>query len=178
MRQRLVDNFDAAFVWLLHDEGTEFTDDPVNGGRATKFGITVHSLAEWKGCATADDVKALTIEEAQSFYREMYWQPLLLDECISSPVAICIFDLSVLIGRRRGTIAAQTAAGAKQDGVMGPLTMAAINATSPTLFVADMTAWAATLLIRNTQETPSQGRFLIGWMTRCFRLFRLAAQPG
>lgn len=169
-------DFGAAFAWLIQDEGG-FINDPEDPGGPTKFGITLQSLTEWRGRATPADVEALTFEDARAFYRQMYWDPMSLDACASDACATCILDLSVLVGRRRGILAAQAATGTKEDGSMGPVTLAAINAAHEGCFVAEMTIWVATLLVRRTAESPTTSRFLAGWMARCFRLFRLAVRP-
>jgi lysozyme family protein len=57
---------------LIRREGG-FVDHKDDKGKATKYGITQATLAEWLGRpASVDDVKALTEHEAREIYREEY----------------------------------------------------------------------------------------------------------
>ena len=51
-----------------------YVDHPNDKGGPTKYGITLKTLAAWRGevLTGSDDVKALTKEEATRIYREEY----------------------------------------------------------------------------------------------------------
>ena len=58
--------FDTAVAFTLREEGG-FTDDPRDPGGATNLGITLATLTHWRGRpATADDVRQLTVVEADA----------------------------------------------------------------------------------------------------------------
>jgi len=60
---------------ILAHEGSDFTDDPRDNGGATKYGITQHTLASWRGhLVSKDDVRQLTEGEARDIYRARYLQ--------------------------------------------------------------------------------------------------------
>jgi lysozyme family protein len=166
--------FQAAFEWLIQDEGTAFTNDPADHGHATRFGVTAASLGAWRGsAATDDDVRALTLEQARAFYREMYWGPL---GCESLPftTATALFDIAVLCGISRAVRFAQSALRLKPDGQLGPATTEAIRRAPPAAFIVSFAHRAADHFVRLADNDPTQARFLRGWLDRAWRLVELA----
>jgi lysozyme family protein len=171
-----VDNnrFEAAFTWLIVDEGTSYTNDPADRGGPTRYGITQRSLGEWLGRpASAADVEALTLDAAKAFYLEQYWTPLRCDSIESPLKAVALFDLSVLVGRRAGVVLAQMASCAKVDGELGPNTLRCINAATDTAFICAMASHAANRFVRLALADTTQTRFLPGWVKRALRILDL-----
>ena len=70
----------ALSIVLEHEGGDKFTDDPLDGGGATRFGISqvAHPTV---------DVRNLTREGAAEIYRAEYWQPMQCDE-LPPPLAL------------------------------------------------------------------------------------------
>lgn len=108
----------ALSIVLEHEGGDKFTDDPLDGGGATRFGIS--QIAH-----PSVDVRNLTREGAAAIYRAEYWQPMHCDE-LPAPLALCVFDSAVNQGRAAATRMLQDAVGATVDGVLGPKTLAAV----------------------------------------------------
>ena len=53
-------------------EGGAFTDDPLDLGKATRWGVTQRALGRFLGrLATVNEVKALTFERACEVHREI-----------------------------------------------------------------------------------------------------------
>lgn len=62
---------------ILEREGG-YSNHPADRGGPTKYGITLPTLAVWRGHSVSpEDVRALTAEEAKAIYRERYLQPFL-----------------------------------------------------------------------------------------------------
>jgi lysozyme family protein len=60
---------------ILAREGG-FVNHPLDAGKATNFGITTATLADWRGKpVTADDVRDMQVEEARAIYRARYVRP-------------------------------------------------------------------------------------------------------
>ena len=111
--------FDRALgVVLGHEGGDKFTDDPLDGGGATRFGISqiAHPTV---------DVRNLTREGAAEIYRAEYWQPMQCDE-LPPPLALCVFDCAVNQGRTAAIRLLQETVGTTVDGVLGSKTLAAV----------------------------------------------------
>lgn len=124
------DNFDQCLAVTLVQEGG-FSNDPHDPGGATNFGITIADYKEFKGTdVTPEDVKNMTKEEAVEIYRTKYWNPM---RCAEMPkgVDLAVFDFGVNSGNSRSIKFLQQILGVTADGSLGPITMAAVNASDP-----------------------------------------------
>jgi lysozyme family protein len=140
-------NFDQAFDLLLGHEGgySDHKDD--NGGK-TRFGVTEAVAREvgYRG-----DMRELPLDLAKRIYLEDYWRPMRCDE-LPEEARYVAFDAAVNSGVGQATLWLQRAVGAKPDGILGPMTLAAAKAT-PNLklkllsqrlqFMANLHAWPA-----------------------------------
>lgn len=82
--------YDAAMVRVFADEGG-YTNDPVDPGGATNFGITIHDARMyWKADATPNDVRNMPKDVASDIYRKHYAAPMRYDDLPAG------FDYSVL----------------------------------------------------------------------------------
>lgn len=124
-------NFDAAFERLIGHEGGHSADpkDPGNwtGGRpgagkllGTKYGIAANTYPDL-------DILALTLDQAKAIYRRDWWDKIHADQ-LPGAVAFQLWDFAVNAGITRAVISLQRAVGVADDGKLGPLTVAAINA--------------------------------------------------
>jgi lysozyme family protein len=118
-------SYDAALARLLAHEGG-YANHPSDPGGPTKFGITLAVYRRYaKPDAKAADVKAMRAEEAKTIYRRHYWDALRCDE-LPAGVDCAVFDYGVNSGVGRAAKVLQRVCGVKDDGVLGPLTMAAV----------------------------------------------------
>ncbi|RAN30617.1 glycoside hydrolase family 108 protein [Hyphomonas pacifica] len=126
-------NFLLAFAETMAHEGgwSNHPDDP--GGMTFK-GITRKAWAVWKGVPVSaiskSDLMAITLEEAQQFYHESYWQPVWGDR-LPGGLDFVIWDIAVNSGPSRAVKMLQKAINRLSrirvvaDGIMGPKTLAA-----------------------------------------------------
>jgi lysozyme family protein len=170
--------FDNAFQIVIGEEGGLSTNpaDPGNwtGGACgkgeclgTKFGIAASAHP-------ALDIAALTLDQARNIYRASYWDPVQGDK-LPPQLALLVFDAAVNCGGSRAIQWLQLAAGVPVDGVLGPETMAAIQAKSPvpdlcTEFQAQRLTWMAGL--------PTWRVFGLGWARRLCRLCFVSPNTG
>lgn len=154
----------ALSIVLEHEGGDKFTDDPLDGGGATRFGIS--QIAH-----PSVDVRNLTREGAAAIYRAEYWQPMQCDE-LPAPLALCVFDCAVNQGRMAAARLLQEAVGTTVDGVLGPKTLAAIY-RHPTdrLLRRFMTARAQRYI-----ATGGFATFGRGWIARTLDVAMTAAE--
>ena len=93
-------NRDNCIALVLKDEGG-YSNDPGDNGGPTKYGITIFDVRKYvKKDATADDVKALTLDQAKDIYKSKYWDALDCDS-LSSGVDYTCFDYGVNSGLGR-----------------------------------------------------------------------------
>ncbi|HWJ74432.1 MAG TPA: glycosyl hydrolase 108 family protein [Kaistia sp.] len=137
-------NFDACLTIVLECEGNDtFTNDPADPGGATKYGITLATLKDWRAAradsapVTVDSVRNLERDEAREIYRSRYWNLLRCDE-LPVGVDLIVFDFGVNAGPGRSAELLQKAVGAKPDGSIGPLTLGAVKAKDPKAIVETM----------------------------------------
>lgn len=120
------DTFDAALRHVLLFEGG-YSDHPHDPGGATNLGITQRVLETHRGRSVSKaDVRALSRAEAKEIYRHRYW---IAASCPALPsgLDLAVFDCAVNQGVARATRLLQQAVKVKADGVIGPITLAAIR---------------------------------------------------
>jgi lysozyme family protein len=160
-RPAAADNFDRCVAVTLTQEGG-FCNNPDDPGGATNFGITLAALQSARGCpATAEDVRAMKRSEAVEIYRASYWLPA---RCGDMPagVDLMVFDFGVNAGARTAVRALQRLLGVRDDGSVGPVTLAALgHADRKTLINA-----IAQARIAYYQSLPTWPSFANGWSSR------------
>lgn len=124
----------ACLVHILANEGG-YVNHPKDPGGATNFGITHKTLAAWRGRpVTKDDVRNLTPDEATAIYRANYWN-LLNADSLPDGVDLEAFDFGVNAGIGRSAKTLQKVLGLKQDGQIGPITIAAAQKADPVALI-------------------------------------------
>lgn len=124
-------NFQPALAAVLKHEGG-YVNHPKDPGGETNKGVTKAVYDEYRdrNKLPRRSVKYLADDELQAIYRDGYWDKVRGDE-LPSGVDYCVFDFAVNSGPSRAIKYLQTAVGAKPDGVMGPMTVAAAGLASP-----------------------------------------------
>ncbi|MPW17865.1 hypothetical protein GCT13_13195 [Paraburkholderia sp. CNPSo 3157] len=148
-------SFDNAFDALIGNEGG-YSNNPADSGGETMWGITAR-VARAAGYTGA--MRDLPRDTAKAIAKRLYWDPLRLDE-LDARVAFQIFDANYNGGHP--VIWMQGAAGAKVDGLIGPATIAAVQATDPLKF---MMRWNS-LRIRYFTSLKTWLNFGKGWANR------------
>jgi lysozyme family protein len=120
------ENWDRAFAEVIKYEGG-YVNHPKDPGGPTKFGITQATLSQWFGrAATIAEVRALTKEAVKPIYKRRFWDVIRGDE-LPGGVDFATFDFAVNSGVSRAARYLQSVVGVKQDGQIGPATIAAVN---------------------------------------------------
>ncbi|MFQ5597622.1 MAG: putative peptidoglycan-binding domain-containing protein [Nitrospiria bacterium] len=86
-------------------------------------------------------------------------------------VAESVFDFSVNAGIQTASKLAQKAAGAKQDGKIGPLTLQKINSLDEELFILKFTLAKIARYAEICNKNKKQKKFLLGWINRSLKTF-------
>lgn len=150
-------DFDAAFTRLLGHEGG-FVDHPQDPGGATCWGITerVARAAGYRGA-----MRDLPQGEAKRIARAQYWDAVRADE-LPAPLRFHVFDAAYNSGVGAAARLLQRALGVRQDGQLGPVTLAAAAAVDPGMLVARFSGARLQLLA----ELPTWPTFGRGWARR------------
>lgn len=167
--------FQQAFRLVVGEEGG-FTANPSDPGnwttgrcgvgicRGTKFGISAAAYPDL-------NIERLSIDEARAIYRRDYWDKI-AGESLPSALALIVFDGAVNNGVHRAVMWLQQAAGVPADGVMGPVTVRAVQRAGGPL--AALMAEAVALRLMFMVELPTWRDFGSGWARRLCRLPYLA----
>lgn len=151
---------------ILRREGG-YIDHPADRGGATKHGITLKVLADWRGQpVTADDVKKLTEVEAREIYRERYIVEPRLHKIIDEKVRALAVDCAVNHGPRQAVKLLQLAACVFPDGDLGPKTEAAVSRMDPAALYRRLCAARVRFYGQIITKDPSQSVFAAGWANR------------
>ena len=157
--------------FILKWEGG-FVNDPDDLGGATNMGVTIGA---WKSCGydkdgdgdiDVDDLHLLTREDVVNrVLKPYYWDRWKADEIKSQSVANILVDW-VWASGTHGIKIPQRLLGVTVDGIVGPKTIAAVNAKNPReLF--DMIKIARFDFIEDIcRKRPANNKFKRGWMNR------------
>lgn len=176
--------------WVIDTfEGHLYTDDPVDTGGATKFGITRRTLEYYRRLTSGNprlvvtkaDVEALTRAEAVACGVAVFAVEPRIAELTDLGVQLVVYDFGFHSGQDRAVRALQTALGFSPrdvDGQIDPKTIAAANA-HPNQFALAVSVLTTReefmhdLMVR--RET--QKKYLFGWWRRTTRLQRAILPP-
>lgn len=157
-------NFDQAFDILLRHEGG-FSDHAADPGGKTRYGITEAVAREvgYRG-----DMRELPLDLAKRIYKDRYWDAVRAEEL---PVAVryAVFDAAVNSGPRQAILWLQRAAGVKDDGIIGPQTLAAVRAADPERLLRRFLSQR----LRFMAGLPSWPAFGRGWARRIADLMEM-----
>jgi lysozyme family protein len=118
--------FDDAFAKTLGHEGG-YVNNASDPGGETNFGIS-------KRAYPMVDIAGLTVEQAKVIYRRDYWGPAGCD-AVPDTLKFHLFDFAVNAGVKTAIKALQRSTGETQDGILGPLTLQAVQSTDPAKLV-------------------------------------------
>lgn len=169
-------------------EGKLYTDDTVDTGGATKFGITQRTLQFYRRkitgnpalVVTKNDVRNLTMDEAVACAVQLFAVEPRIAEIVDWRLRLLVFDYGFHSGQPRAIKALQAAVGTNQDGVLGPLTLAATSQQHGVTDDRDMLLLALKVLtsreefmIDIMERKQTQRRFMLGWWKRTTKLQHL-----
>ncbi|MDR3414978.1 MAG: glycosyl hydrolase 108 family protein [Nevskia sp.] len=143
--------FDICVANVLKQEGG-YADNPADPGGATNMGITRKTLAAWRKVnpwwtLNKTEVQNLTVAEAQAIYKAWFWDEIQGDK-LPLGLANCLLDFAANSGVARAVISLQAVLGLAQDGVLGPITFAAISKKKPDALIRDLCDARLTFLKR------------------------------
>ena len=131
---------------------------PGDSGGVTKYGVAQHDNPNV-------DVANLTLDGAMQIYWSQYWLTCCGDK-IPTPMSIIHFDAAVNNGVGRACKFLQGAVGATQDGHVGPITLAAVNAADQSTVINNLCTARTAYYQRIVANDPTQAQFLSGWLRR------------
>jgi lysozyme family protein len=176
---------DRTIAAIIKAEGGDrFTNNPADPGGATKFGITARGLAEcWGRPVSPAEIASLTDDDAYAFYRWLAADSK-IDQIPNEAVLHVVFDAAVNMGRTPAIRLLQRALGVKADGVIGPVTLAAVphldGLRLARIALAERMEFYGRLAAGDLTDADKDGipdrlEFLPGWLNRVGHLMRTYA---
>jgi lysozyme family protein len=157
--------FEKAIKRVLEFEGG-YSNDPTDAGGETKYGISKRSYPNL-------DIRNLTLDGAKLIYYRDFWEPQLYRDFESVELAEKVFDLAVNVGTSKAHLLLQRALRAvgnsvKEDGVLGKVTLAAVNSADSGELLAALRSEAAGYYRSIVAKNSSQNKFINGWLKRAY----------
>jgi lysozyme family protein len=151
--------------FILRWEGG-FVDDPLDKGGATNKGVTIATFRQVFGQErSVEDLKNITDEQWMKILKQFYWDRWKADEIDNQSIANILVDW-VWASGKWGVVYPQKLLDVIQDGKVGSKTIAAINRHNPEELFNKIVMERKAFVSRIVQRTPSQIRFLKGWLNR------------
>lgn len=164
-------------VVLVHEGG--WVSDPVDPGGETNYGWSMMNIRHlgltkeelgipnWNpGC-----LKFMTVDTAKMLYKKYYWDKYGYSGLTGQNPATKIFDCGVNCGPVRAHEMAQEAANdcgqsLSTDGILGPKSIAGINAVDAAKFMPAMKHRMELYYTNLVQQKPQLAKFLPNWLHR------------
>lgn len=161
--------FSACLEIVLREEGG-YVHHPQDPGGATNMGITRKTLAAWRGVdpwwnLPKKAVRDLTRREAAEIYAARYWVPCQAQD-MPSGLNLAVFDFAVHSGPRRAVKALQSVLGVAPDGIVGPVTLRAIEKLAQRGAVSHLVRELCSLRLAFLRSLPHYRQFGAGWRAR------------
>jgi lysozyme family protein len=167
-------SFDVAFGLMIRNEGGYVLHSvPGDRGGMTFAGIARSFHPGWVGwdvldSAGAGDARLPAL--VASFYRDNFWLRVSGDDLADQSVANSVFDFAVNAGVRVAVRLAQAAAGVDADGVLGPVSVRALNSVLPDHFSVHFALAKIARYAAIVNRDRSQSTFLLGWINRALEV--------
>lgn len=169
---------DAISTVLKHEGG--FVDHPADPGGATNFGVSLRFLTSLPktiadlnkdGKVDRTDIKNMTVAQASMLYESQWWNKYSYGTINDQALATKLFDTAVNLGASQAHKLMQRAlvslgVSVVVDGVLGPKSIAAINACNAVKLLQALRAEQAAFYMRLIKQKPSFKVFEKGWMAR------------
>lgn len=154
------DRFKKAVELVLQHEGG-YVNDPQDPGGETNYGISKRNYSRL-------DIRNMTRDMAVQIYYDDYWKRYGYGMIASDDLAAKVFDMAVNMGAKRAHMILQEAINRTTpwrlavDGILGPLTIEAIN-NHPyqELLLAELKLGAIAFYLGLNKP-----RFIVGWVRR------------
>lgn len=148
--------FNTALQKTLKWEGGKVNDPQDPGGKTNK-GVTQRTYNQYY----PGDVYKMTDYQCSRIYKIGYWDKIKGDQIKCQQVAELLFDFAVNSGVVQASKTIQRIVGVKEDGIIGPMTINAINSKDG--------KWLFDELKKAREQfylSLNKPRFIKGWLNR------------
>ncbi|MFA5299523.1 MAG: glycosyl hydrolase 108 family protein [Lutibacter sp.] len=173
-------NYNTALQKLLDNEGI-YDNDPMDSGKETAMGISRKNFPNLKLWVFVDALKTRTdfpdciswdkqiLDLVNNFYRENFWDKIWGDKILDQNKAFSLFDFAVNAGVNTSVKIAQRALNLHDDGIIGTITLSAINNAHTGEFLAKFAIEKIEHYTNIVDKKPEQIKFYKGWVKRAIK---------
>ena len=170
------DNRSTAWAAIALAEGGSAVSDrsaAADPGGTTRWGISLRFAdaigldLDGDGVTTRADILLVTEPVALGLFEQHFWGPVWGDD-LPGGVDLVTADMAFLQGAPSARRLLQQAAGVTADGIIGPRTLAAVQAANAADLIEEMTARRIQYLAGLSNWGPNAG----GWTRRALRMMR------
>lgn len=152
--------------FILKWEGG-FANHPDDKGGATNKGITIATFRHFLGSGkTVGQLKAMTDEQWETIFRKGFWDKFEADKIANQSVANICVDWAWCSGATTAIKQVQRLLGVAADGVVGNITLGAINNADPEKLFEKIKSARLAFVEAIVKRDASQQVFLKGWLNR------------
>nr|DAZ26203.1 MAG TPA: Lysozyme [Caudoviricetes sp.] len=152
--------------FILKWEGG-FANHPDDKGGATNKGITIATFLHFLGSGkTVGQLKAMTDEQWETIFRKGFWDKFEADKIANQSVANICVDWAWCSGATTAIKQVQRLLGVAADGVVGNITLGAINNADPEKLFEKIKSARLAFVEAIVKRDASQQVFLKGWRNR------------
>lgn len=156
--------------FILRWEGG-YVNDPYDLGGETCMGVTfktykVYCKKKRLPEPNVEQLKNLTKGEFTEILKTMYWDVCKADRIDSQSVANAIVDWAWNSGTATAIKRVQDIVGVQDDGIVGAVTLAAINSRSPLPLFGEIKQARIAYIEEICRKRPANNRFKRGWLNR------------
>ncbi|WP_263418662.1 putative peptidoglycan-binding domain-containing protein [Terriglobus albidus] len=179
-------NVQAAIEFVLKQEDEKLsgivTKANADKGGMTRFGISAKYHPDLVRAGFYQCHRDEALGTAIEVYRKEYAEPIMLDKVWSDVMACAMLSFSILENCPPAIMRLQESLNElgsmlKTDGSMGPKTLAALNAASPSKLLPLYVERNRQFLIGITVSDPTQLKWKNGWLNRCNKVLKLIERP-
>jgi len=157
----MINNYPKCLAVILKKEGG-YVNDPHDAGGETNMGISKRAFPDV-------DIKNLDVELASAIYKKYYWNQVKADQ-LPEGLDLVVFDGAVNSGPAQSAKWLQKALGIKADGVIGPVTLVALQ-DAPIASLIDKVLDQRLAFLKSL---PTWSRFGKGWEARVEDIRKIA----
>lgn len=145
---------------------TGWSDDPDDPGGATMIDVTLKTYAAYRrkhniSVTTKANLRNITFEEWKEILKKLYWDLWKADEINSPGMAHLLVDWVWASGPKSIRMA-QKVIGVKADGIVGPITLEALNRQDPQILFSKLYEARK----RYYRQCKGAWKYLKGWLRR------------
>jgi len=165
--------FEPAFNYLMSHEDPGLTGKVTSdSGGLTRWGISQHSYPNL-------DIRNLTLDEAAEICRRDFFSPMRGWQIGDQRIASKLLDMAYNMGLKTAVMILQSALNTwcqprpallKEDGVLGPATLIAVNNADTTLLLTGLADLSKKHYQHIAQARRDEAKDLKGWLARAAAL--------